>query len=139
MVSNADVRAALQCIQRALRPGGILIFDIFDAAQIFKDFRKAAREVVRVGEKTITRDSTRSFNLKTGWTWNWNCVYTVKDGGPRRTYRDQTVLRAFTRDEMRLFLALAGFTMVHCRLRDATFLVVAAQSRASMNSDRLPR
>ena len=129
MTGNQDVRNALRCVRSALRPGGLLILDNFDAERIFHDFDKPLPdERFRTSERTITRRSERAMNLKTGWTWNWDAVYEVEEGGRTKTYRDHSVLRAFTRDEMRLFLELAGFTVASCRRGPASFLMIARAS-----------
>lgn len=125
MTGNADVLAALRCIRQALRPGGVLVFDNFNASAVFKDLFKPLRDTARVGRKTISRVSKRTLNLKTGWTWNWDATYVIKDGPRQQTFRDHSVLRAFTRDELRLFLILAGFTPVRFRLQGSTILAVA--------------
>ena len=122
MTTNAHALDALRCIRKALRPGGVLIFDNFEAEGIFKHFHKRSRERVRVGSKTITRESKGSWNLEMGWTWNWDAVYLVEEGGRKRKFRDRSVLRAFTRDELRLLLALAGFTEVRFKRGRDTML-----------------
>lgn len=128
MTNNADVLSALQCIHRALRPKGVLVFDNFNATTIFKGLSRPLRDDVRVGEKVMSRVSKRTMNLRTGWTWNWDAIYVIKDGSRRRTFRDHSVLRAFTRDELELFLALAGFAPVRVRLQANLILVVAEAS-----------
>lgn len=125
MTTNAQALDALRCIRGALRPGGVLIFDNFEAERIFTHFRKRSQERVRVGSKTITRKSVGSWNLETGWTWNWDAVYLVEEGGRKRTFRDRSILRAFTRDELRLLLGLAGFKEVRFKRRRETVLTVA--------------
>jgi SAM-dependent methyltransferase len=125
MTSNEDVLRALRRIRQSLRPGGVLVFDSFDARTIFAELSHPVRDVVRVGDKTISRVSTRSANLRTGWTWNWHATYVVEEGRQRRTFRDRSVLRAFTRDELTLFLTLTGFRSVRLRKRGAVFLTVA--------------
>ena len=125
MTKNEDVLNTLRCVRRSLRPHGVLVFDSFDARTIFADLSHPMRDVVRVGDKKISRVSTRTANLRTGWTWNWDARYLVEEGGRRRTFRDQSVLRAFTRDELAMFLALAGFTSARIRKRGAIFLTVA--------------
>jgi len=84
MTTNENVRSALRCCRQALRPGGVLIFDNFDASGIFTDFRARSVERFRVGDKRITRRSVGSWNLTTGWTWNWDAAYVVEAGGRRR-------------------------------------------------------
>jgi SAM-dependent methyltransferase len=125
MTSNADVLAALRCIRRALRPKGVLVFDNFNASVVLKDLSRPLREEVRVGRKSISRASKRTLNLRAGWTWNWDASYVIKEGLRQQTFRDHSVLRAFTRDELQLFLILAGFTPVRFRLRGSIILAVA--------------
>lgn len=125
MPTNAQALDALRCVRRALRPGGVLIFDNFEAERIFTHFHKRSRERAHVGSKTITRESEGSWNLETGWTWNWDAVYVVEEGGRKRTFRDRSVLRAFGRDELRLLLGLAGFTEVRFRRGRDVVLTVA--------------
>jgi len=69
-----------------------------------------------------------SMNLKTGWTWNWDAVYVVDNARRKRTVRDRSALRAFTRDELRLFLKLAGFTPLRFTRRPGLILAVAAMA-----------
>ena len=113
---------------KALKRGGILVFDNFDAEAIFRNFRTRSREKVKAGGKTFVRDSKMSMNLKTGWTWNWDAVYVVDNGKRKRTVRDRSVLQAFTRDELRLFLALVGFTPLRFTRRPGLILAVAAMA-----------
>lgn len=125
MTSNEDVLSALRCIRRALRPKGVLVFDNFYAEAIFKDLARPLRDDVRVGSKTISRLSKRKVNLRTGWTWNWDATYIVKGGPRQRIFRDHSVLRAFTQDELGLFLVLAGFTPLRFRRQGSVLLAVA--------------
>jgi SAM-dependent methyltransferase len=125
MTTNQDVLAALKSIHKALKPGGILIFDNFDAARIFTSFKSRAHEDVRRGELRCIRKSELSPNLKTGWTWNWDATYLIDDGRRKQKFRDRSVLRAFTADEIRLFLVLAGFEPLRISKQAATLLAVA--------------
>lgn len=128
MTTNEDVQRALHSIGNVLKPGGILVFDNFDAETIFRDVHRRLRDKVEKGAKTFTRYSERSMNLKTGWTWNWNAVYVVEDGQQKRTFHDRSALRAFTRDELRLFLTLAGFTPLRFSRHSGTILAVARRN-----------
>ena len=130
MTTNREVLDALRSIHRALQPGGILIFDHFDASAIFTRFQKRMREDIRRDDRRFIRRSDNSPNLTTGWTWNWNATYVVDNGGRKQAFQDRSVLRAFTPDEMRLFLTLEGFEPLTTRRRGATILTVA-RKRAS--------
>jgi SAM-dependent methyltransferase len=125
MTSNEDVLNTLRCVRRSLRPHGTLVFDTFDATTVFETLSRPVRDVVHVGGKTISRVSRRTPNLRTGWTWNWDATYVIREGSRRRTIRDRSVLRAFTRDELTMFLTLAGFRSARVRKRGAIFLTAA--------------
>ena len=128
MTTNSDVQCALASFHRALKPGGILIFDNFYAPAIFPNRRGPVTQRVERGDRTFTRVSTNTPNLATGWTWNWRALYTVEADGRRRIFRDDSVLRAFTPDELKLFLRLAGFETRGVRRRSAALLVVAQKN-----------
>lgn len=125
MTGNRDVLQALGSMRKALKPNGILIFDAFDAEGIFTGFRERMREDVRYGGRRFVRESRLSKNLEGGWTWNWDARYVVHDGRRKQRFRTRSVLRAFTPDELRLFLALAGFKTLGIRRRGVTLLAVA--------------
>ena len=82
MTTNQDVLGALRSMRKALQPGGILIFDHFDASAIFTNFQKRTREDIRREDRRFIRLSERSPNLATGWTWNWEATYVMHDGRP---------------------------------------------------------
>lgn len=125
---NQDVLAALRSIHKALKPGGILIFDNFDARKIFTKFRKRTRQNIRREGRRFVRESRLTPNLKTGWTWNWDARYVVHDELRKRRFRDRSLLRAFTPDELRLFLTLAGFETLRMSRRGAVMLAVARKA-----------
>jgi len=128
MTSNQDVLAALSSIHKALRPGGILIFDNFDARVIFRSFQKRPTEDIRLNGTRFVRRSRNSPNLQIGWTWNWDAIYEITDGVRKQSFRDRAILRAFTPDELRLFLTLAGFESRRISRQGAVILVVAQKS-----------
>ena len=125
MTTNDDVLAALAAIRKALKPGGILIFDNFDAARVFANFKAYIRDEIRSDGLTFVRESERSPNLKTGWTWNWDASYTVDDGRTKQQFQDRSILRAFTPDELRVFLTMAGFEPLRIARRSGIILTVA--------------
>lgn len=125
MTTNQDVLAALGSIHKALNPGGILIFDNFEAVRIFTNFQNRIRDDIRVEGRRFIRQSDQSQDLRTGWTWKWDATYVVDDGRRKQKFRDRSVLRAFTPDEVRLFLALAGFETLRISWQSVTMLTVA--------------
>lgn len=126
LTANDEVLAALRSIRRALKPGGVLLFDNFDARAIFGgDLRKPLRDTIRCGGMTVARTFWRTPNLATGWTWNLDAEYRVRRAGSTKTYRDRSVLRAFTPDELRVFLEMAGFSPVRIARRGAVVVTLA--------------
>lgn len=125
MTRNQDMLDALEAIHKALKPKGILIFDNFEAARIFTNFQPRLREDIRREDRRFTRLSERIPDLRTGWTWRWNATYLVDDGLRREEFQDRSILRAFTPDEVRLFLALTGFEPLRIRTQAVTTLTIA--------------
>lgn len=128
MTTNQDVLAALRSIHKALKPEGILIFDNFDARIIFRNFKKRPTDEIRKDGRVFLRRSKNSPNLATGWTWNWDADYTITDGREKQSFRDRSILRAFTPDELRLFLTLTGFETLRMSRQGASILTVARKS-----------
>jgi SAM-dependent methyltransferase len=127
MTTNSDVLGALQSVHAALRPHGLLIFDNFDATAIFKDFSKRLTQKAWSGGKRFVRCSEKSMNLETGWTWNWNARYEVTENKKKQVMFDESILRAFTPDELSLFLRLAGFGILSSKKREDCEIVTVAR------------
>ena len=59
-----------------------------------------------------------------GWTWKWEVTYKVKEGKRRKTLKAKTVMRAFTEDELTVYLRLNQFDRVSAsKSGDALFMV----------------
>lgn len=129
MTRNADVHNALTAMGRHLDHGGLLAFDNFRARDIFTDFRTELTSVCVCGPRTYTRESRNSINGETGWTWNWHATYTVEEAGKEtQEIEDPAVLRAFTPDEIELFLMLCGFEPVRT-IHDPPAITSVAKKR----------
>ena len=119
MLRNEDVNAALQSFYKALKDGGVLIVDNFDAAQTIA--RNGRNNVVekQVGERYIKRTSTSEVELDTCVLWHWDAKYEIgsiqnNDLPMRATQymQDTSTMRSFFFDEFRLFLQHNGFNVV---------------------------
>jgi ubiquinone/menaquinone biosynthesis C-methylase UbiE len=113
MTKNDDVDKALKTIYKALKENGKLIFDNFDAEKIFGNFNR--EEIIFETDfenKKYKRVSKNSMNLETGWTWNWQATYYIMENNKIKTVRDNSILRAFTEDELRLFLKINQFEVI---------------------------
>jgi ubiquinone/menaquinone biosynthesis C-methylase UbiE len=113
MTKNDDVDKALKTIYQSLKENGKLIFDNFDAEKIFANFNR--EEIIFETEfenRKYKRVSKNSMNLETGWTWNWQATYYIMENNKIKTVRDNSILRAFTEDELRLFLKINRFEVL---------------------------
>lgn len=110
IVTNPDVIRTFESIRRVLNPGGVLIFDSFKAGHIIPNLKKEFSQEVTYGDTQYKRVNRTSLNLETGWTWNWRATYHIKEKDkPERIIEDESLLRAFTEDELRLFFKLTGY------------------------------
>jgi len=64
-------------------------------------------------------------NLETGWTYNWFAKYIIEENGNVVEYDDLTTLRAFTKDEILLFLKLTDFEVVEIIEAEKTITFIA--------------
>ncbi len=126
MTTNDDVMNSLRSIHHALKKDGILVFDNFRAEAIFADFSGEMEHQALYQTRKYIRTSTKTPNLKTGWTWNWQAIYRIEEEGKEtKVVRDESVLRAFTEDELRLFLSLNHFTVLEILEDNTAFTTVA--------------
>ena len=119
--TNQDILACFQSIEKCLKPNGILIFDAIDALPLFSAFEKVANSTLETtfGQNTYKRVSHCQPNLETGWTWDWTSVYFQKKQGQFvEIGNDLATLRAFTKDEMTLFLTIGGFKLLEIKDKD---------------------
>ena len=126
LTKNKDVQKTLDSVYMNLKRGGVLIFDNFNAEKIISLKKKKFRHESELHGVKYCRISTKTPNLKYGWTENWSANYSIKEKGRKtRTIRDKSVLRSFTIDEIGLFLKLAGFELEDIINDDPIFTIVA--------------
>ena len=112
MTTNHDVMFALNSIHEVLEKEGWLLFDNFDAHTIFTGFKEESTHKASYDGRRYSRKSKTSFDLEHGWTWKWNAKYEVEEEGKeKQIFDDEIMLRAFTKDELQLFLAINGFSV----------------------------
>lgn len=129
LITNKDVMSALKSVHRTLKEKGILIFDSFKADDILPNLKKEFAQDVEVKDMKCKRVNRTSLNLETGWTWNWEADYHIeKKGQKKKIIKDKTVLRAFTEDELKLFLQLNGFEVLEI-IKEDIFTFVAGKWR----------
>ena len=93
LTKNEDVIKTLQSIHKTLKNRGILIFDNFDAQAIFGNFKRSFIQSSRYKNRLYRRISNSSWNLKTGWTWNWNAKYATwhKSNPDHKLFHNQMI------------------------------------------------
>ena len=124
VIENRGIMDTLHGIHKSLRDGGILVFGFFEANGIFDNFNDF-EQLIEHGKKKIRRISKLKMNLETGWTYDWHATYIIEDNGEVATYDDLTTLRAFTKDEMLLFLKLSGFQVKEAIDEGKTLTIIA--------------
>ena len=112
VILNPEIISTFMGINKVLNDKGLVIFDAFDANKIFENFKEESEQVVHNGNKTITRKNKLKKNLATGWTWDFMAKYIIEENNERVEYDDISTLRAFTTDEISLFLKLTGFDLI---------------------------
>ena len=125
MATNDDVISSLTSINNHLKRKGVLIFDNFNAEAIFDNFEKKIITHARYNNKKYKRIIKKSINLNNGWTWDLDETYYVTEKGKTNIFRNKETLRAFTIDEINLFLRLGRFRILNNIKQNFSFTTVA--------------
>jgi len=137
IISDPEIISTFRGIHHLLRDNGYFIFDSFDANKIFDNFTEESEQVVKSGSKTITRKNKMVRNLATGWTWDFNAKYIIKENNATVEYDDFSTLRAFTREEVHLFLKLTGFDLVEL-VQNSVLTVIAKKKKEDQSQNIFP-
>jgi SAM-dependent methyltransferase len=136
LIRNEDVLGTLKSVHAALKPKGLLAFDCFRADPVILNCSQESVQDVKRGDTLFRRVNRNSPNLETGWTFNWVAEYHIrKQGRKEKVVKDKTVLRAFTEDELGLFLKLGGFDLLECG-REKIYRVTALRRAARPSRSR---
>ncbi len=108
VTENKGIIDTFRGIYRLLENKGVFVFGVFEANGIFDNFGDFEQDVCHNG-KRIRRISKLKKNLDTGWTYDWYAKYIIEENGNVSEIDDLTTLRAFTKDEILLFLKLTNF------------------------------
>lgn len=128
VIDNIGILNTLKGVYKALITGGLFIFGVFEANGIFSNMEDFEQKF-DLPDKTITRKSQLKPNLTTGWTWDWKAKYIINQNGKTTETNDFTTLRAFTKDEISLFLKLSGFDILKIIEESKTLTIIARQKR----------
>jgi len=124
VLENQGLLDTLSGVYNALKEGGVFIAGFFEANGIFDNFDDFEQTIVH-NNKIIIRTSHLSKNLKTGWTYDWYARYSIEEENEVTVYEDLTTLRAFTKDEILLFLKMTGFKLNEMIEENKTFTIIA--------------
>ena len=132
LLTNKEVSDSIAAINKNLAANGIVCFDFIDANKFIPQIKKESILHKAVdGDKKFERESFWSVNLSHSWTFDWRSFFyeELNDGRLIKIGEDNSTIRAFTKDEIILFLQLGGFVIKEIipRITYAfdTFVVVA--------------
>jgi len=127
VIENQGILDTLKGVHKSLNENGLFVFGVFDANQIFDNFSDFEQNIEHNGKK-IRRISHLEKNLSTGWTYDWLAKYIIEEDDEISEYDDMTTLRAFTRDEITLFLKLTGFAIEEIFDEGKAFTIVSKKT-----------
>lgn len=132
LIQNQDVSDCFASVRRNLKTGGLFCFDFIDAGRFIPNIVEGEKITHRAawGERQFSRDSYWKVNMEHGWGFDWKSIYYEEIAeGAIQIGEDDSTIRAFTKDEITLFLKLAGFKVMDCIDRPAyafeTYVMVA--------------
>jgi len=124
VTENKGILDTLTGVHRSLKDKGLFVFGVFEANGIFDNFNDF-EQTIEHNTKRIRRISKLKKNLETGWTYDWHAKYIIEEDGKTTEYDDKTTLRAFTNDEILLFLKLTGFQVKEIINEEKTITIIA--------------
>lgn len=124
IIDNRGLIETFTGIHKALQEKGLFVFCIFEANGIFDNFNDFEQNIEH-NNKRIRRISKLKKNLETGWTYDWQAKYLIEENGKISEYDDLTTLRAFTKDEILLFLKLTDFKVKEIIDEGKTITIIA--------------
>jgi len=121
---NKGILDTLEGVHKSLKKNGLFVFGVFEASQIFDNFGDFEQNIEH-NNKKIRRISHLEKNLAIGWTYDWFAKYIIEQDHKISEYDDLTTLRAFTRDEIALFMKLTDFDVAEVIDEEKAFTIVA--------------
>ena len=133
LIQNKEVLDTLQCIHKNLKSPGIVCFDCIDANQFVPITFPSKKMIHKVNfqNKTYLRESFWEPTFTDSWSFVWNSFFYYENENGQLTAigEDTTAIRTFTKDEMIIFLQLAGFHVLEMIAKPSyafdTFVMVA--------------
>jgi SAM-dependent methyltransferase len=132
LLTNNDVINTFSSVYNNLEANGILCFDFIDANEflpIIAKGKQITHDAAFDGE-TYTRESFWELNLENGLNFKWDSVYYKKENKSQiRLGADNSIIRTFTIDEIKIFLTITNFEIKEIIKRPSyafpTYVIVA--------------
>ena len=132
LLTNKDVLSTCKHVSNNLERKGIFSFDFIDAEEFIPSIQNG-KEILHnasYGNEEYLRKSIWSIDLDNGMTFNWESHYFKKTkNGLQEIGTDNSVIRTFTREEIRIFLELNNFEIKEILPKESyafpTYVIVA--------------
>lgn len=132
LLSNNDLINTLKTIHKNLKENGILCFDFIDASRFFKVIKGGLKieHSANFNNKSYYRDSYLTPTSSNNLMFNWDSkYYEIKGEEKLLIAKDNSEVRAFTKNEWEIFLNLNDFEPVEFINKPAymfdTYVVIA--------------
>lgn len=132
LITNQDVFDCFTSVASNLELDGYLCFDFIDANRFIPSVAPGLKVIHEAEDKgkLYHRESLWSLNPAQSWTFDWQAIYYEKVGSElNHIGSDDSTIRAFTVNEIELFLRITGFEIMEIIDRPSyafdTFVVVA--------------
>jgi SAM-dependent methyltransferase len=116
LTTNKDIFKALKAIYNNLSKGGILSFDFIDATRFFTEIKdgKNVKHSATINKVNYHRDSFMKPNKEQdNFMFDWEANYYKTENGVTKKITDDTsTVRAFMKNEWKLFLKLSNFRLL---------------------------
>ena len=127
MITDEDLNSCINSIYNCLNPGGLVLFDSFNAKYFIKNLKedeKFVQESESNGVK-IRRTNSREWNLENGVTFDWTAKYEIFGDGEKKEIIDKSVIRTFFTEEIKFKLESSGFECLDITDNESLFIVLA--------------
>jgi len=124
ITANEDIISTFKSIANNLETGGILAFDVIDAVRFIPEVQREGSITHFADYEGISyrRDSRIKPNLNGGFNLDWSADYLKKEGEEWKIIgTDETFMRTFTEDEIRIYAELTGFEVLEVTDRPSYF------------------
>ena len=109
VTENADFENVLARVHAHLKPGGLFIFEFWNAAAMINHLDPIRIKRLQIGEDAFVKISEAELDIKHQLYKVKYTLYEIKPDGRCQTYSEQHVNRFFQVQEMAYFLTKAGF------------------------------